>query len=167
MTVQQLPEVEFEHEDFDFATLEEEQRVSECCQSLLQSFYQYLLNRGEEPQVASDLSYSADNYLRDYVLDFARQNVVRPVPGIVRRFAATWFITRTLNPDMAVLERHLRAIREFYVFLQLQHFISREELSWIEEETAQTDYYRKRIESFLSIKGDEYIAWEAECPLRD
>jgi hypothetical protein len=167
MTVQQLPEVEFEHEDFDFATLEEEQRVNERCQSLLNSFYHFLLGKGEEPQIASDLAYCADYYLRDYLLDFARQNVVKPVPGVVRRFAATWFITSTLDPDMVVLERHLKAIREFYLFLQSQHFISREELSWIEEETDQADYYRQRIERFLALKSDEYIAWEAECPLKD
>ena len=167
MTVQQPPEVEFEHEDFDFATLEEEQRVNERCQSLLNSFYHDLLGRGEEPRVASDLTYCADCYMRDYLLDFARQNVVQPVPGIVRRFAATWFITRTLDPDVLVLERHLKAIRELYLFLRSQHFISKEELSWIEEEIAQTDYYRQRVDRFLAIKDDEYIAWEAECPPKD
>ncbi|NVN90204.1 MAG: hypothetical protein HXX11_06330 [Desulfuromonadales bacterium] len=165
MTEQQLPEVEFEHDDFDFASLEEEVRVNERCQSLLNSFYNYLIIRGEDPQVASDLAFCADRYVRDYLLDFARLNVVQPVPGVIRRFAATWFITHTLDPEMPVLERYLKAIVKLYAFLQSQHFISREELSWLEAEASLTDYYGQRIESFLAIKGDEFAVWEAECPL--
>jgi hypothetical protein len=162
-----FPEVEFEHEDFDFDTMDQELRVNERCQSLLESFYHYLLARGDDPQVASDLAYCADHYLRDYLVDFARQNVVRPVPGVVRRFAATWFITRTLEPEMGVLERHLKAIGELYGFLRQQHFISREELAWLEEEASLTEYYRHRLESFLALRGNGYEEWEAECPLKE
>lgn len=162
-----FPEVEFEHEDFDFDTMDQELRVNERCQSLLESFYHYLLARGDDPQVASDLAYCADHYLRDYLIDFARQNVVRPVAGVVRRFAATWFITRTLEPEMGVLERHLKAIGELYGFLRQQHFISREELAWLEEEVSLTEYYRHRLESFLALRGDGYEEWEAECPLKE
>jgi len=158
------PEVEFEHDDFDLATLEDEMRADERCQTLLKRFYQQLQNSGHTPQQASELAYSADFYLRDYLLDFGRQHVLRPQPGLVRRFAATWFITHTLDPEMTVLERHLAGIREFYRFLHGQHLISAEELAFIEEEANQTGYYRQRIETFLAITGDGYIAWEKECP---
>lgn len=165
MGERRLPEVEFEHDDFDFVTQEEELRVNERCQSLLNSFYQHLVGRGDDPRVASELAFSADRYLRDYLLDSARQNVVQPLPGVVRRYAATWFIVRTLDPTMEVLGRHLRAIVELYRFLRSQHFISREELAWLEREAADEEYYRRRMESFLALGGDGYGAWQAECPL--
>lgn len=166
MTETKQPEIEFEHDDFDFSDMEEELRVDERCQALLQRFYLHLHTTGLEVQQASDLAFCADYYVRDYLLDFARQNVVRPQPDIVRRFAATWFITHTLDPEMTVLERHLEAIRQFYRFLHSQHLISAEELAMIEDEAGQEAYYRQRIESFLAITGDGYIAWEAECPLK-
>lgn len=166
MTDAKYPEVEFEHDDFDFATIEEEIRVDERCQALLKRFYQHLQASGLAPQQASDLAYSADYYLRDYLLDFARQNVVRPEPGIVRRFAANWFIVNTLDPEMATLERHLAAIGELYRFLRVSHLISENELTFIEDEVAQVEYYRQRIERFISISGDGYQEWEAECPLK-
>jgi hypothetical protein len=166
MTETKLPEIEFEHDDFELATMEDEIMVDERCQSLLKRFYQHLLNSGCDPQHASDLAFCADYYLRDYLLDFARQNVVRPQPGVVRRFAATWFITHTLDPEITVLERHLEGIREFYRFLRGQHLISVDELAFLEDEAGQIEYYRQRIERFLAITGDGYIAWEAECPQR-
>ena len=159
------PSVEFEHDDFEWATLEEELRVNERCQSLLGSFHEFLLSKEETPQHASDLTFCVDMYLRDYLLDFARLNVVCPRPGVVRRFAGNWFITHTLDPDIKVLERHLLAIAEFYRFLREQHFISREELRWLEEEAGMIEYYHRRIGSFLALNGDGYDAWQAECPL--
>ena len=166
MTELNQSRIEFENDDFYFSDIEEEIRVDERCQTLLISFHQQLQRGGRTPEEASELAYSADFYLRNYLLDFARQNVVRPRPGIVRCFAATWFVTHTLDPEMRILERHLQAIREFYRFLHSQHFISAEELACLEEEAGQTDYYRRRIESFLAIVNDGYLAWEAECPLR-
>jgi hypothetical protein len=167
MTETHHPEIEFEHEDFELATIEDEIRVDERCQSLLKRFYLHLQEGGYGIQQASDLAFCADYYLRDYLLDFARQNVVRPQPGVVKRFAASWFITHTLDPEMVVLERHLEAIRRFYRFLHAQHLISTEELALIEGEAGQEEYFRQRIESFLAITGDGYVAWEAECPQRD
>lgn len=166
MTDCKQPEIEFEHDDFDFDTIEEELRVDERCQSLLKRFYQHLQGRGLAPQAASDLAYCADLYLRDYLLDFTRQNLARPQPGVVRRFAASWFITHTLDPEMKALEHHLEAIRELYRFLHHQHLISVDELAFIEDEASQTEYYQQRLERFLAITGDGYIAWEAECPPR-
>jgi hypothetical protein len=165
MSEEQHPEIEFEHDDFEFTSLEDELQVDERCQSLLKQFYQHLQLHGRTPQQASDLAYCVDFYLRDYVLDYSRQNVMRPQTGIVRKFAANWYITHTLDPEMVLLERHLEGIREFYRFMHGRHYISREELTWLEAETAQSDYYRQRIEEFLAIYGDGYVTWEAECPL--
>lgn len=167
MTDCKPPEIEFEHGDFDFDTIEEELRVDERCQSLLKGFYQHLQDRGLDPQAASDLAYCADFYLRDYLLDFTRQNLARPQPGLVRRFAASWFITHTLDPEMKALDQHLEAIRELYRFLHQQHLISVDELAFIEDEASQTEYYRQRIERFLAITGDGFCAWDAECPQKD
>lgn len=167
MSEEHLPDIEFEHEDFDFTTMEDELRVDERCQSLLKQFYQHLQLHGRTPQQASDLAYAVDFYLRDYVLDYSRSNVVRPQPGIVKKFAGNWFITHTLDPEMVSLERHLEGIREFYRYLHSLHFICREELVWLEDEAAQNEFYRKRIENFLAIYGEGYVTWDAECPLKD
>lgn len=160
------PEIEFEHDDFDFATLEEELLVDQRCQQVLKHFYLNLQQRGMTAERASELAFSADLYLRDYLLDAARQNIVRPQPGIIRKFAASWFITHTLDPEIQLLERHLTAIAEFYRFLHRQHLISADELAYLLDETAQLDFYQKRINTFLNISSDGFVAWDAECPVK-
>ncbi len=154
-------EIDFEIEDFDFRDMDEELRVTERCQTLLNGFYKQLLLDGYSQESASDLAYKADFYIRDYLVDFARQNVVSPKPGVIGHFAANWFITHTLDPDMESLEKYLAAIREFYRFLCSRHFIDSTELSALETEAGNFDYYKTRIDDFTAICGEGYAAWEA------
>jgi hypothetical protein len=160
-----VAEVEFEAADFDFEDIDEELRVDNNCRALLNRFYMDLLSRGVSDQDASEATFCADYYLRDYLLDHLRQNIVRPRAGIVRFFAGNWFIVKTLDPEIAVLEKYLKAIAELYQFLHRQHYISKDELEYLLCETEQTEFYKKRIDSFLAICGEGYISWGEECQL--
>jgi len=160
----QIPEIEFEHDDFEFETIDEELLVDGRCQQILKQFYLFLQQRGMSAEQASELAFSADLYLRDYLIDFGRQNIVRPQPGILSKFAASWFITHTLDPEMDLLGRHLTAIAELYRFMQRQHLISAAELAFLLHEGGELEYYRQRIDSFLNLTGDGFAAWDAECP---
>lgn len=160
----QTPEIEFEHDDFDFDTIDEELLVDGRCQQILKHFYLYLQQQGMAAEQASELAFAADLYLRDYLIDFGRQNIVRPQPGIVTKFAGSWYITHTLDPEFASLERHLTALSELYRFLHRQHLISADELSLLLEEAAQLEFYRQRIDSFLNLTADGFVAWDAGCP---
>ncbi|MDD2581886.1 MAG: hypothetical protein PHR66_07830 [Desulfuromonadaceae bacterium] len=161
----QSPDTEFEHDDFEFDTIDEELLVDGRCQQILKQFYLFLQQQGMAAERASELAFSADLYLRDYLIDFGRQNIARPQPGIVTKFAGSWFITHTLDPDFATLERHLTAISELYGFMHRQHLISADELSLVLKEVEQPGFYRQRIDSFLNLTGDGFVAWDAECPV--
>lgn len=157
--------IEFEHDNFELGSLQDELLVDSYCQSLLYQYFQYIQLQGESIQRASDFAFCADYYLRDYVIDFCQQNIMRPEIGLVKRFAATWYITHTLDPEITLLERHLEAIAALYTFLYSLHHISLDELNFILLETSDKYYYSKRIDGFLLIHGDGYFKWEAECPL--
>lgn len=162
----QNPEIEFEHDDFEFDAIEEELVVDERCQQILKKFYFYLQNQGMTAENASEYAFSADLYLRDYLIDFGRQNIVRPQPGIITVFGGSWFITHTLDPEFDMLVKHLTAIVELYKYLQSQHFISKEELALLTDEANQHDYFRQRIDSFMNLTGDGFATWDAECPAK-
>ncbi len=162
----QNPEIEFEQNDFEFGTIDEELLVDERCQQILKQFYLFLQQQGMAAEQASELAFSADLYLRDYLIDFGRQNIVRPQPGIVTTFAGSWFITHTLDPEFVVLEHHLTAISELYRYMHRRHLISADELAFLLEEVGRLDYYRQRIDSFLNLTGAGFAQWDAECPAR-
>ena len=159
-------EAEFEQSDFEFDTIDEELQVDGRCQQILKQFYLYLQQQGLAAEQASGLAFSADLYLRDYLIDFGRQNIVRPHPGIITVFAGSWFITHTLDPEFATLEHHLAAITELYRYMHRRHLISADELAFLLEEAGTLDYYRQRIDSFLNLTGSEFVQWDAECPAR-
>lgn len=164
----QTPEIEFEHDDFDFDTIDEdideELLVDGRCQQILKHFYLYLQQQGMAAEQASELAFAADLYLRDYLIDFGRQNIVRPQPGIVTKFAGSWYITHTLDPEFASLERILTALSELYRYLHRQHLISADELTFLLDEAGQLEFYRQRIDSFLNLTGEGFVAWDAGCP---
>jgi len=158
------PDIEFEHDDFEFDTIDEELLVDERCQQILKRFYFSLQKQGMSAEKASDLAFSADLYLRDYLIDFGRQNIVRPQSGIITKFAGSWFITHTLDPEFTILERHLTAIALLYKYLHCQHLISAEELSFLLKEAGQLEFFSRRIEAFLTLAGDGFSEWDAGCP---
>jgi hypothetical protein len=160
----QNPDIEFKHDDFDFDTIDEELLVDGRCQQILKQFYLFLQQQGMAAEQASELAFGADLYLRDYLIDFGRQNIVRPQPGIVTKFAGSWYITHTLDPEFASLERHLTALSELYRYLHRRHLISADELSFLLKEAGQIEFYRQRIDSFLNLTGGGFVAWDAECP---
>jgi hypothetical protein len=166
MTESKNIEIEFEYNDFEFDTLDEELQVDQRCQQLLKHFYLNLLQRGMTAEVASEIAFSTDLYLRDYLLDFGRQNVVRPQPGIIRKFAGSWFITHTLDPEFLMLEQHLKSIMEFYRYLRSQHLISGDELAFLEQEAGETELYKIRINDFIGLTGASFVAWDQECPAK-
>lgn len=156
---------DFRHDDFEIETLEDELRVEELCRSLLQQFYLNLQEKeGLTPEKASELAYSADYYLRDYVVDALRQNILKPHSGQLRYFAGTWYCTRTMEPEYAVLEVHIEAVSRFYCFLSDLGLVSMDELDIIRKETADLEFYRERLESFLGLSGDGYEKWLSLCP---
>lgn len=160
----QNTEIEFEHDDFDFESIDEELLVDGRCQQILKQFYLFLQQQGMPAEQASELAFSADLYLRDYLIDFGRQNIVRPQPGIVTMFAGSWFITHTLDPESVTLERHLTAISELYRYMHRQHLISVDELTFLLQEAGELDFFRQRIDTFLNLTGAGFLAWDAGCP---
>ena len=157
-------EIDFESDDFDFETIDEELLVDGRCQQILKQFYMFLQQQGMTSKQSSELAFSADLYLRDYLIDFGRQNIVRPQPGIITTFAGSWFITHTLDPEFAVLERHLTALVELYRYMHRQHLISAYELAIILKEAGQLEFFRQRIDSFLNLTADGFVAWDSGCP---
>jgi hypothetical protein len=153
--------------DFVPATLDDEVRVDNLCKDLLMRFYNESLGAGISPEQATAFAGGADYFIRDFVVSIKNRSIFDERPGLVRQFAANWYIVNTLEPNITEIESYLAGVREFYRFLHGHQLISLKFLQSIEAECAELDYYASRIESFWDIKGDGYLAWERECSLKD
>lgn len=161
----ETPLSEFRTEYFKISTLADELRVDQLCRTLLQDFYIHLQQeQGLAPEKASELAYCADYYLRDYLVDALRQNVLTPRKGQVRYFAGTWYCSKTMEPEVVTLERHLEAISGFYAFMAGLGLVSSDHLSLIREELDDQEFYRERVARFKNISGEGYMEWLMECP---
>ncbi len=154
-------------EEFNLSLPGDFPRVDSLCRELLLRFYEELQSEGVSPEEATPLASGADYFLRDFVVDFKGFNLFDEMPGIVRQFAGNWYITRTLEPNLEQLGRHLQGISAFYGFLQRHGLISAGYLRRIEEECADLAYYERRIATFWEIAGDGFAAWERECTLKE
>ncbi len=159
--------LEFDKNTFDIASVEDELRVDEICRKLLKDFHQDLLRKGVSPLASGSLAQSADYYLRDYLVSARQQNLLEEKSGVVRRFAATWYIISTLEPTVEELTGHLNGIREFYRYLHSAGLLSEAFLALIEQECDDIRWYSERIASFWKIRDDGYLAWERECSLKE
>ncbi len=154
-------------EAFVIETVDDEIRADGLCQSLLKRFYDSLLEGGMAPQEATLVANGADYYVRDFLVGYKHRSLFDERPGIVRQFAANWYIVNTIDPSVDELAGHLLGIRSFYRFLHGQSLIGTDFLAAMERECGDGAYYENRIKSFWEIEGDGYFAWERECSLKE
>lgn len=147
-------------------TLEDEIKADNNCKVLLKQFHSYLLNNKNIPLIeAGSMASGADYFLRDFIIDNRRINIFDISPDLVRSFAGNWYITSTLEPNMAELESILTGISHFYRFCAERNSVNPEIAQKVHQACSQTEYYQQRIENFHNISGDGYIDWNSECPL--
>ena len=153
-------------ESYAIKTLEDEIRVDKLCKLLLQQYHQYLLeNNNISPLQAGAHASGADYFLRDFMIDNRRINILEISPELIHRFAGNWYIISTLEPNMSELESILLGIQAFYHFCAEQKMVAPEKAEEIQQACSRIDYYRQRIDSFNEITGDGFIAWNSSCPL--
>jgi hypothetical protein len=158
----------FAMENFDVRNLQDEIRVDELCQRLLQRFLRELVENEKIPAAqAGAMAHGADYFLREFVIPDRRENILALRPGRVRQFAGNWYVVRNLEPNMVELESILKGIAAFYAYLCKIGKVGAELAETVRQECAQLGYYRQRIEDFWAIEGDGYAAWERECTLKE
>ncbi|GFE58850.1 hypothetical protein [Geobacter sp. AOG1] len=160
-------ELKINKKDFDQETLDDSLRVDRLCQDILRCFYDALLEGGLSPEEATRMANGADYYIRDFVVDNRARNIFDERPGLVRQFAANWYIVSTIEPDVAQLGQYLDGILAFYRYLHDHKLVSARFLRQVEQECGDLAFYERRIEEFWAIKGDGYVAWEKACSLKE
>ena len=159
--LQRLPEQM--RDNYSIYTLEDEIRADQLCSLLLKQFHRFLLeHHGLEPIQAGTFALGADYFLRDFVISNQRANIFDITAVSIRQFAGHWYIVSNLEPNLAELGNLLKGTEAFFSYCAELQLIDPEQMTAVAEACQDLDYYRGRIESFLDITGDGYIAWEKD-----
>ena len=155
------------HENFETGSLEDELRINQLCKQLLKEFHQYLLEKKQlDPLEAGQQAAGADYFLLDFLIDNQRTNIFASSDLMVKRFAANWYIISNLEPNIEELNPILNGTASFYHYCAELKLVEKETAELIAAASQQIDYYSQRIEDFLDISDDGFIAWNRECPLK-
>jgi len=134
-------------------------RVDTLCRSLLLDFYESLVASGTPPVDATERARSADLFVRDFVVDHLKENPFMIDDLTVTRFAATWYVTSTPEPDMGELSTHLKGVESFARYLHDDGYMDAGRLQRILAAVADLPYYESRLESYWNLTADTYRQW--------
>lgn len=153
---------------FEIHDLQDEIRADDLCGRLLRFFYLELVEEEQRPPAeAGTLAHGADYFLREFIIPDRQENIFAISPHRVRQFAATWYIIRTVEPNLVELTRILHGVEAFYRYCSKHGRFPADRLAEIEQACHDLSYYGRRIESFWAIEGDGYFAWEEEVSLKN
>lgn len=156
----------FAVEHFQPASLSDEIRIDQLCVTLLQTFCRDSIAAGVDPLRAGALARGADYFLREFVVDYCRNNLFALPAGQTRHFAGNWYISKTLEPNRRELSEILQGVEAFYRYCHDHGKVTDACYEDVVRACADLDYYEKRIDDFWEISADGYQNWDAACPLQ-
>jgi len=157
----------FDPENYTIETLEDEIRADLICKELLKLYHHYLLKyKSISPLEAGTHASGADYFLRDYMLDNRRTSPFKLSADLVRRFAGNWYIISTLEPNMVELKNILAGVSCFADFCVVNDMMGQPLATKINQSCSNIKFYQQRIDSFNDLSGDNFTAWNNDCPLQ-
>ncbi len=157
----------FDPENYVIETLEDEIRADQICKELLKLYHQYLLkNKSISPLEAGTHASGADYFLRDFMLDNRRTSPFKLTEDLVHRFAGNWYIISTLEPNIVELKNILAGVSYFADFCVANKMIDQALAKNIIQSCSNMEFYQQRINSFNDLSGDNFTAWNNDCPLQ-
>lgn len=157
----------FAPENFLPGSLSDEIRIDQLIVTLLSTFCRDQVSAGLDPLRAGALARGADYFLRDFVVDYCRDNLFFLPAGQLRHFAGNWYIQKTIEPNCSELEELLAGVAAFYAYLAEHHLVTATTAQQVAAEALELPYYQRRIDAFWEISADGYQAWDEACPRQE
>jgi hypothetical protein len=124
------------------------------------NFYEYLKRKGLKEESAGKQTEMVAYFIMDYLFVYDCANSILEVSGVtIRKFLGNWYIRKDWGPKISIIKDYLRAISNFYKFLNEKGFISKEKLGDIKEVCKDIDWFEMRIRTYFMAEGDELSEW--------
>ncbi|MDK2897286.1 MAG: hypothetical protein PWP04_1406 [Candidatus Atribacteria bacterium] len=99
------------------------------------------------------------NYL--FVYDDA-MSILEVSGDTIRTFLGNWYIRKFMIPKISEIKSFLRAISDFFTFLQKEGFIFKKQLNEIKEVCKDIAWFEMRLQTYFDAQDDEFYKWIQE-----
>ncbi|MFO7929318.1 MAG: hypothetical protein R6U35_06605, partial [Candidatus Humimicrobiaceae bacterium] len=80
----------------------------------------------------------------------------------IRKFLGNWYIRKFFSPNISEIKSFLRAISDFFTFVQKEEFISKEDLSEIKDTCRDIQWFEMRLRTYFEVSREEFYQWIQE-----
>jgi len=126
-------------------------------------FYEYLKNKGLKESTAGKRTEMAAYFIMDYLFVYDdAMNVLEVSGDTIRAFLGNWYIRKFMNPKISEIKSFLKAVSNFFTFLQKNDFIPKEQLKEIRAVCKDTAWFEMRLKTYFDAQGDDFYEWIQE-----
>lgn len=143
---------------------EERKKQWERSEIIFDNFYKYLKNKGLNEDTASRRTNQMTFFIMNYFFIYEDniENILLINDDTIRTFLGNWYIRKIMNPRMSEIKSFLRAISDFFTFVQKEDFISKEELQEMKQVCKDIEWFEMRLKTYFEVQGDDFYEWIQE-----
>ncbi len=142
---------------------EEDEKQWERSKIVFDHFYEYLKGKVKE-KTAERRTDMVIFFVMKYLFVYEdRVESITEVSGdTIRKYLGNWYIRKFLDPRISEIKEILRALLDFFTFLEKEGFVSEADVEDIGEVCRDVPWFEMRLRTYFTAWGDEFSEWIQE-----
>jgi len=142
---------------------EEYEKQWERSKIVFDCFHEYLKDKGLKESTVDKRTDRVLFFIMNYLFVYDDATSILDVyDDTIRKFLGNWYIRKFWDPKMSEIKSFLRAISDFYTFLQKEDFISKGDLREIKEVCRDKAWFEMRLRTYFESEGNDFYEWLEE-----
>lgn len=143
---------------------EEDERQWKRSKIVFDHFSEYLKTKGLKEDTVDERTNRVIFFIMNYlfVYDDRIESVIEVSGDTIRTFLGNWYIRKFLTPTMPEIKKFLRAILDFFIFLEKENLVSEADVEEITAVCKDLPWFEMRLRTYFEAEDDEFYAWIQE-----
>jgi len=144
-------------EDFD----ELREKQWERSKIVFESFFKYLVEKGLKETTAAQKTNMVIFFIMKYLFIYSdhTESILEVYDEDIRTFLGNWYIRKSWTPRETEMNKVLKAIADFYTFLNKGGFIDKLHLQEIKEVCKDKEWFSRRLKDYFELEDEEFEEW--------
>lgn len=130
---------------------------------IFEKFYEHLKNKGLKESTTNKQAGMTGYFIMNYLFIYDDLlNILEVSGNIIRKFLGNWYMRKFFAPRLPEIKSFLKAISDFFTFLNQEGFISEEHLNEIKEVCRDKAWFEMRLETYFESNDENFYKWIQE-----